>query len=154
MASASFGCAGHVRPALWTRGCYCRYKIAGVSVLLCQTHRFLALLRCCSRSTASMPSVGLPHSTLYTQDWHLLPAVVLSAPVPVLHLFNFPGHTGRLTGEKVHTFKLWGAQAVVTACILKEATLFFKSICGLSFKALFDCISSIGRVAQKVNNQF
>ena len=88
-----FGCVGHVQPALWPRGCYCKHDWPQVDVLGCQIYRFLALLYRCSRSDTSAPPGDTPHPTSYTLGWHLLPAVVLSAPAVGSHLFNFPGTT-------------------------------------------------------------
>ena len=105
MASASFGCAGHVRPAPWPRGCYCKHDWPQADVLGCQIYRFLALLCRCSRSDTSAPPVDTPHPTSYALGWQTLPAVVPPVPTVGSRLFNFPGHTGRLTGEKVHTIK-------------------------------------------------
>ena len=90
MASASFGCVGHVQPALWPRGCYCKHDWPQVDVLGCQIYRFLALPYRCSRSDTSAPPGDTPHPTSYTLGWHLLPAVVLSAPAVGSRLFNFP----------------------------------------------------------------
>ena len=149
-----FGCAGHIRPALWPRGCYCKHKGTEADVLPCQIYRFRALLYRCSRSDTFTPSTDTPHGTSYALGWHLLPAVVLSAPAPVLRLLNCPGPQavpleGRCTqsdarrSDCCHGLNFEG-----------EAMLFFKSISRLSLKALFDCTSSIRRGAPKVNNQF
>lgn len=82
----------------------------GSERILCQTFWLLAFLRCCSRSTVSTLSASRPHRTLYALGWHTLPAVVLSAPAPVLRLFNFPGpqaspHGGRCTQENRGTLR-------------------------------------------------
>lgn len=41
MASASFGCVGHVRPALWPRGCYCKHKGTEASAFYAKHTDFL-----------------------------------------------------------------------------------------------------------------
>ena len=41
MASASFGCVGHVRPALWPRGCYCKHKGTEASICYAKHTDFL-----------------------------------------------------------------------------------------------------------------
>lgn len=38
---ASFGCVGHVQPALWSRGCYCKHKGTGSSVFYAGWSGFL-----------------------------------------------------------------------------------------------------------------
>ena len=125
MASASFGCAGHVRPALWPRGCYCKHDWPQVDVLGCQVYRFLALLRCCSRSTAFTPSADIPHPTSYTQGWQTLPQVLPTVPTVGSRLLNCPGRTGRPTKGKVHT-KEMAAHPVVTGWIFGRSSAFFQ----------------------------
>lgn len=154
MASASFGCAGHVRPALWPRGCYCKHDWPQADVLGCQIYRFLAPPCRCSRSDTSAPSADTPHPTSYTQGWHTLPAVVLSAPAVGSHLFDCPGRTGRPTGGKVHTRNTGRSDCCHGLNFRGRAMLFFKSISELFPKGLFHCSSSIRRGAPKVNNQF
>ena len=41
MASASFGCVGHVQPALWPRGCYCKHKGTEASACYAKRSGFL-----------------------------------------------------------------------------------------------------------------
>ena len=38
---AGFGCAGHIRPALCPRGCYCKHKMAEASVFYAKQSGFL-----------------------------------------------------------------------------------------------------------------
>ena len=124
-----FGCVGHTRSALWPRGCYCRYDWPQVDVLGCQIYRFLALLCRCSRSDTFTPPGDTPHPTSYTLGWHLLPAVVLSAPAVGSHLFNFPAQTAPPTGGNVHTRERWPPVPLSQDGFLREAILFFKSVC-------------------------
>ena len=154
MASASFRSVGHVQPALWPRGCYCKYDWPQVDVLGCQIYRFLALLCRCSRSDTFTPSNGTPHPTSYTQGWQTLPQVLPAVPTVVSRLFNFPAPRCRPHSGKVHTRERWPPIPLSQDGFLREAMLFFKSISRLSSKGLFHCSSSIGRGAQKVNNQF
>lgn len=94
----------------------------------------------------------IPHRTheagTYSQT------VLPLAPAMGSHLFNFPGHTGRPTGGKVHTFKHGALRLLSRSEFRGKRYLFSKVDLELSFKALFDCVSSIGLEAQKVNNQF
>ena len=41
MASASFGCVGHIRPALWPMGCYCKHKGTEASACYAKRSGFL-----------------------------------------------------------------------------------------------------------------
>ena len=91
MASASFRSVGHIRPALWSRGCYCKHDWPQADVLGCQIYRFLAPPCRCSRSDTSAPSADTPHPTSYTRGWQTLPAVVPLVPTVGSRLFNFPG---------------------------------------------------------------
>lgn len=94
----------------------------------------------------------IPHRTheagTYSQT------VLPLAPAMGSHLFNFPGHTGRPTGGKVHTFKHDALRLLSRSDFEGKRYLFSKVDFELSFKALFDCISSIGLGGGKVNNQF
>ena len=124
-----FGCVGHVQPALWPRGCYCKHDWPQVDVLGCQIYRFLALLYRCSRSDTSAPPGDTPHPTSYTLGWHLLPAVVLSAPAVGSHLFNFPGTTAPSHWRECEHTRNWPHVPLSQAGFLREAILFFKSVC-------------------------
>ena len=154
MASASFGCVGHARPALWPRGCYCKHDWPQVDVLGCQIYRLLALLCRCSRSDTSAPPVNTPHPTSYTQGWQTLPAVVPLVPTVESRLFNFPGHTGRPTGGKVHTKEAGRSDCCHGLNFWGRQCFFSKAYRGYPQRALLFCISSIRRGAPKVNNQF
>ena len=154
MASASFGCVGHVQPALWPRGCYCRYDWPQVDVLGCQIYRLLALPYRCSRSDTSAPPGDIPHPTSYTLGWHLLPAVVLSAPAVGSHLFNFPGPQAVPHGGKVHTRERRRPSRCHRMDVREKQCFFSKACWSFLRRALFFCISMIRRGAPKVNNQF
>ena len=151
MASASFR---NIRPALWPRGCYCKHDWPQVDVLGCQIYRLLAPPYRCSRSDTSAPPGDTPHPTSYTLGWHLLPAVVLSAPAVGSHLFNFPGPQavpleGRCTQENA------GRPSRCHRMDFRMKHCFFsKAFWSYLRRALFFCISMIRREAQKVNNQF
>ena len=96
-----------------------------MDVLGCQIYRLLALPYRCSRSDTSAPPGDTPHPTSYTLGWHLLPAVVLSAPAVGSRLFNFPGPQAvpleeRCTQENV------AARPVVTGRIFEGGDTFFQ----------------------------
>ena len=67
---------------------------------------------------------------------------------------QFSRPTGRPIGGNVHTIKYEALRLLSRSKFWREQCFFSKAYSRLSFKALFDCISSIGRDAQKVNNQF
>ena len=153
MASACFRNVGHIRPALWPRGCNCKHDWPQVDVLGCQIYRLLALLCRCSRSDTSTSSNGTPHPTSYTQGWQTLPAVVLSVPTVVSRLFNFPAPRCRpLEGKCTQK---GGRPSRCHRMDVREKQCFFSKAC-LSYlrRALFFCVSSIRLGAPKVNNQF
>ena len=137
MASASFGCVGHVQPAPWPRGCYCRYDWPQVDVLGCPIYRFLALLYRCSRSDTSAPPVDIPHPTSYTQGWHALPdglAAGSSCGVTPVQ-FSRPHRPSRMGGR--YTQKGWPPSPLSQDGFSGDAMLFFKSISKLSPKGPF-----------------
>lgn len=154
MASASFGCVGHARPALWSRGCYCKHKWTEASICYAKHTDFLHFYD--AVHVPPLPCrLSVRHIGCCTHEagTHFLE----SDSRPLLRpcaCSVVPSPQTRPHAGKVHTFKLWGAQTVVTVRISRDAMLFFKSTWELSLKALFDCISSIGLGAQKVNNQF
>ena len=154
MASASFRSVGHVQPALWPRSCYCKHDWPQVDVLGCQIYRLRALLCRCSRSDTFTPPGDTPHPTSYTQDWHLLPDGLAAGSSCGVTLVQFSRPTGRPTGGKVHTITCGALTLLSRSKFWRERHLFSKVYFGLSFKALFDCISMIRQGAQKVNNQF
>ena len=131
--SQVFGCVGHIRPALWPRGCNCKHDWPQVDVLGCQIYRFLALPCRCSRSDTSAPPVDTPHPTSYTQGWQTPPAVVPLVPTVGSRLFNFPGPQA-VPLEARYTQKRWPLRLLSRSEFSGKAMLFFKSISELSPK--------------------
>lgn len=146
---ASFGCVGHTRPALWSRGCYCKHKFPGASAFYAKRSGFLrfriAVLVPILPRRSPVRHIG--HCTHWAGT-HFLESdsrpLLRSCACSVVPSPRTRPHVG-----KVHTLKLWDAQTVVTVRILREAMLFFKSMLELSFKALFDCTTIIGRGGPK-----
>lgn len=128
MASASFGCVGHARPALWSRGYYCRYDWPQVDVLGCQIYRLLALPYRCSRSDTSAPPGDTPHPTSYTRGWHLLPDGLAAGSsygvTPVQ--FSRP-HRPSHWREGTHK-REWPLRLLSRSEFLREAMLFSKHV--------------------------
>ena len=153
MASACFRNVGHIRPSLWPRGCYCKHKRTEASVFYAKQSGFLRFCVAVHVPTRPRcpPAVHIGRCTPWAGSHSRQSYCRLQLRSCACSIV--PAHRPSHWGEGTH-IQTWDAQAVVTAWILREAMLFFKGICGLSFKALFDCISSIGREAQKVNNQF
>ena len=102
-----FGCVGHIRPALWPRGCYCKHDWPQVDVLGCQIYRLLAHPCRCSRSDTFTPPGDTPHPTSYTQDWHLLPDGLAAGSSCGVTPVQFSGTTVPPTEGKVHTRERW-----------------------------------------------
>lgn len=153
MASASFGCVGHVRPALWPRGCYCKHKGTDASVFYAGQSGFLRFRDAVHVPPLSRcpPAVHIGRCTHWAGTHSLeSDSRLLLRPCACSVVRH---HGAAHWGEGTH-IQTRGAQTVVTVWLLREAMLFFKSTWELSLKALFDCISSIGLGAQKVNNQF
>ena len=134
MASASFGCVGHVQPALWPRGCYCKHDWPQVDVLGCQIYRLLALLCRCSRSDTFTPPGDTPHPTSYTLGWHLLPDGLAAGSSCGVTPVQFSGPTGPPRMRKVHTRERCRPSRCHRMDFSGEAMLFFKSMLELSPK--------------------
>ena len=155
MASASFGCVGHVHSAPWPRGCYCKHDWPQADVLGCWPFWTCQLVwpLFTFRSTGLVVSAGyIPHRTHRAGEhsrrscrrcrlWGHACSVVRS-------------HRTAPGWEKVHT-KGTGRPARCHRTDVREKQCFFSKAC-LSFlrRALFFCVSSIRRGAPKVNNQF
>lgn len=151
MVIASFGCVGHARLRSWPSGCYCRYKGTEASVFYAGQSGFLRFRVAVHVPTLSRcpPAVHIGRCTHRAGSHSISFRLQLRSCACLVVLTHRPAHWG-----KVHTFKPWDAQTVVTAWILRLAILFFKSMSWACLKALFDCISSIAAKARIVNNQF
>ena len=127
MASASFRSVGHVRSAPWPRGCYCRYKMAGVSAFYAKHTDFLHFYDAVHvPSLPCRPSVcHIAHCTHKTGTYSRQSCCRLQSRSYTCSIF--PAHRPSHWREGAHN-QVWGAQAVVTACILMEATPFFKGM--------------------------
>lgn len=135
MASASFGCVGHARPALWSRGCYCKHKGTGSSVFYAGWSGFLRfcdavhvppLLRCppavhigrCTNKAGKHSRRSCPRF----QPRSCACSIVLA-------------HRPAPNGEGTHK-RDWPPVPLSQDGFLRDAILFFKSISKLSSKGL------------------
>ena len=144
MASASFGCVGHARPALWSRGCYCKHKGTEASICYAKHTDFLHFcdavhvppLPCC----LSVCHIGCcTHwaGSHFRQSYCRLQLRSCACSI-------FPSPQTRPHAGKVHTFKRGTLRLLSRSEFWGKRYLFSKVDLELSFKALFDCISSIG----------
>lgn len=125
MASTCFRNVGHIRPALWSRGCYCKHKGTGSSVFYAGWSGFLRfcdavhvppLPRCppavhigrCTNKAGS----HFRRSYLRVQPRSCACSIVLA-------------HRPAPNGEGAYT-QIWDAQAVVTVWILSRQYFFSK----------------------------
>ena len=148
-----FGCVGHVRLALWPRGCYCKHKGTEASACYAKHTDFLHFydavhvppLPCC-------PSVCHIGRCTHWAGTHFLE----SDSRPLLRSCAcsiFRHHGAAPHGESAHK-RTMPPSPLSQDGFLREAILFFKSVCWPISKGLFFCISMIRLGTQKVNNQF
>ena len=100
-----FGCVGHVQPALWPRGCYCKHKGTEASACYAKRSGFLrfriAVLVPILSRCLPVRHIGRCTHWAGTYSQTVLPL----APAPVLRLFCCPAPQGRPAWGKVHTIK-------------------------------------------------
>ena len=133
MASASFGCVGHVQPALWPRGCYCRYKMAGASAFYAKHTDFLHFYDAVHVPSLPCRPSGrhIAHCTHKTGTYSRQSCCRLQSRSYTCSIFRH--HGAAPCGEGAHKRTLPPVPLSQDG-FLREAMLFFKSISELSSK--------------------
>ena len=149
-----FGCVGHIPPALWPRGCYCKHKGTEASACYAKHTDFLHFYDAvhvpplpCRLSVCHIGRCTHWAGTYSRQSCRRLQ--LRSCACSIFRHHGADPLEGRCTQENAGR-----SSRCHRMDFLREATPFFKGVLGLSSKGLFFCVSMIRREAQKVNNQF
>ena len=153
MASASFGCVGHVQPAIWPRGCYCKRKGTEASACYAKHTDFLHFYDAvhvpplpCRLSVCHIGRCTHWAGTYSRQSCRRLQLRSCACSI-----FRHHGAAHWREGAYKRTL---AARPVVTGWIFEGSDTFFQRCIGAVLKGPVLCISMIRRGTQKVNNQF
>lgn len=153
MASASFGCVGHARPALWSRGCYCKHKGTGSSVFYAGWSGFLRF--CDAVHVPPLPRcppavhIGRCTNKAGKHSRRSCPRFQPRSCACSIVLAHRPAPNGE--GTHIQTV---GRSDCCHGLNFEGCNTFFQKYQTACLKALSDCISSIAARGPKVNNQF
>lgn len=154
MASASFRSVGHVQPALWPRGCYCKHKGTEASAFYAKHTDFLHFYDAVHvppfPCRLSVRHIG--HRTHWAGSHFLESDSRLQLRSCACSIV--PSPRTRPTGGKVHTRERCRPSRCHRMDFREKQCFFSKAYRSYLRRALFFCTSSIRRGAPKVNNQF